>query len=94
MNAGRDRDDCDIGFYGPLFERAQELGRPRQKAEMGAGRCTLPAPDLQPSLPPPVPPPGVNGLPENGGGRGIWHAPPRSAPPSTSPLPIFLAGLF
>lgn len=27
MNAGRELDDCDIGFYGPLFERAQELGR-------------------------------------------------------------------
>lgn len=32
MNAGRERDDCDIGLYGPLFERAQDLQRPQQPA--------------------------------------------------------------
>eukprot|EP00667_Euglena_gracilis_P001672 EG_transcript_1673 len=34
MNAGRDRDDCDIGFYGPLFERAQELADRAVKAKV------------------------------------------------------------
>eukprot|EP00667_Euglena_gracilis_P002001 EG_transcript_2001 len=34
MNAGRELDDCDIGFYGPLFERAQELADQAAKANV------------------------------------------------------------
>eukprot|EP00667_Euglena_gracilis_P008874 EG_transcript_9001 len=34
MNAGRERDDCDVGFYGPLFERAQDLADRAVKANV------------------------------------------------------------